>query len=116
MHIVHAIEHKEWPVSINFTAGDEIDMEKEQSEIITINTDHGISRHIPTLGTSISATPINIGNINNSGHGNLGGNINSNVNNNNSSANKKRKRHIAIDVETERGKNKHFNVLYEHFM
>lgn len=75
MHIVHAIEHKEWPVSINFSAGDESDIpsnEKECSEVITITTDHGISRN---------TTP-----------------------GNNMSQSKKRKRHIAIDVETERGK------------
>lgn len=76
MHIVHAIEHKEWPVSINFSAGDESDVtssEKECSEVITITTDHGISRNT-TSGNNISQS-------------------------------KKRKRHIAIDVETERGKN-----------
>lgn len=75
MHIVHAIEHKEWPVSINFSAGDESDVpsnEKECSEVITITTDHGISRNT-TTGNNISQS-------------------------------KKRKRHIAIDVETERGK------------
>jgi len=73
MHIVHAIEHKEWPVSVNFSAGEELDVpqnEKECSEVITITTDHGVSR-------SMSG--------------------------NNISASKKRKRHIAIDVETERG-------------
>lgn len=74
MHIVHAIEHKEWPVSVNFTAGDEADIssnDKECSEVITITTDHGVSRNTAT-GNNI---PIS----------------------------KKRKRHIAIDVETERG-------------
>lgn len=74
MHIVHAIEHKEWPVSVNFSAGEELDIpqnEKECSEVITITTDHGVSRSM--------------------------------VSGNNMSASKKRKRHIAIDVETERG-------------
>lgn len=74
MHIVHAIEHKEWPVSVNFSAGEELDVsqnEKDCSEVITITTDHGVSRSI--------------------------------VSGNNMSASKKRKRHIAIDVETERG-------------
>lgn len=78
MHIVHAIEHKEWPVSVNFSAGEELELaqnEKECSEVITITTDHGVSRSIAS------------------------GNI---------SASKKRKRHIAIDVETERGNLKHF--------
>ena len=101
MHIVHAIEHKEWPVAINFTAGDEIEIltpqqsEKDNSEVITITTDHGVSRALAA--------------------GNSGNN-----NNTNSmaatvaaataaaaasavAASKKRKRHIAIDVETERG-------------
>lgn len=77
MHIVHAVEHKEWPVSTNFTAGDEADYlhsnEKDNSEIITITTDHGLSRALNAANASISAA-------------------------------KKRKRHIAIDVETERGK------------
>jgi len=93
-HIVHAVEHKEWPVSRNFsvyntssimlgTSG-ELDLSchgtpdatpkrdtstpmslSEGSEVITITTDHGVPRLPPT---------------------------------------KKRKRHIAIDVETERGK------------
>ncbi|CAG5096911.1 Similar to CHD7: Chromodomain-helicase-DNA-binding protein 7 (Homo sapiens) [Cotesia congregata] len=75
MHIVHAIEHKEWPVAINFTAGDEVEhtiSEKDISEVITITTDHGISRAVPSL--------------------------------NNLAVTKKRKRHIAIDVETERAK------------
>lgn len=74
MHIVHAIEHKEWPVSINFSAGEELDIaqnEKDCSEVITITTDHGVSRSMAS-GNNISAS-------------------------------KKRKRHIAIDVETERG-------------
>lgn len=74
MHIVHAIEHKEWPVSVNFSAGEELDIpqnEKDCSEVITITTDHGVSRSIAS-GNNISAS-------------------------------KKRKRHIAIDVETERG-------------
>lgn len=74
MHIVHAIEHKEWPVSVNFTAGEELELtqnEKDCSEVITITTDHGVSRSIAS-GNNISAS-------------------------------KKRKRHIAIDVETERG-------------
>lgn len=75
MHIVHAIEHKEWPVAMNFTAGDEVEIisnEKDNSEVITITTDHGISR-------ALAAS-------------------------NNLVASKKRKRHIAIDVETERAK------------
>lgn len=75
MHIVHAIEHKEWPVSVNFSAGEELEMiasnEKDCSEVITITTDHGMSRSVSS-GNNISAS-------------------------------KKRKRHIAIDVETERG-------------
>lgn len=74
MHIVHAIEHKEWPVSVNFSAGDEVDIpsnEKECSEVITITTDHGVPKN---------TTP-----------------------GNNMPLSKKRKRHIAIDVETERG-------------
>lgn len=79
MHIVHAIEHKEWPVSVNFSAGEELEVaqqnEKECSEVITITTDHGVSRSIAS-GNNISAS-------------------------------KKRKRHIAIDVETERGNFKH---------
>lgn len=79
MHIVHAIEHKEWPVSINFTAGDEINekilAEKDCSEVITITTDHGVSRSLAAVSNAAA-----------------------------SAAAKKRKRHIAIDVETERGK------------
>lgn len=86
MHIVHAIEHKEWPVSVNFSAGEELDVsqnEKECSEVITITTDHGVSRSM--------------------------------VSGNNMSASKKRKRHIAIDVETERGNSKHFfNLFYNY--
>lgn len=75
MHIVHAIEHKEWPVSVNFTAGEEVELptEKDNSEVITITTDHG------NLSRALAAQ-------------------------NNFAAAKKRKRHIAIDVETERGK------------
>lgn len=93
-HIVHVVEHKEWPVPRNFSSNSglanaggsgELDLSchdtpdvtpkretstpmsiSEGSEVITITTDHGSSR-IPTS--------------------------------------KKRKRHIAIDVETERGKN-----------
>lgn len=93
-HIVHAVEHKEWPVPRNFSAynttsimlgtSGELDLSchdtpdatpkrdtstpmsvSEGSEVITITTDHGTPRLPPT---------------------------------------KKRKRHIAIDVETERGK------------
>lgn len=88
-HVVHCIEHNEWPVNNMFTAylnglGAEMDAPihesclslpkrdtstplsvSEGSEIITITTDHGLSRQ------------------------NQG---------------KKRKRHIAIDVETERAK------------
>jgi len=90
MHIVHAIEHKEWPVSVNFSAGEELDIsqnEKECSEVITITTDHGVSRSM--------------------------------VSGNNMSASKKRKRHIAIDVETERGNfnSRHsFNLFYNYFL
>lgn len=106
MHIVHAIEHKEWPVSINFTAGDEIEIEKEQSEIITITTDHGIPRPIATgLHTNLNSN-ITISNVsNNMPPTSIGNNISitSVSSNNNSSASKKRKRHIAIDVETDRG-------------
>uniref|UniRef100_A0A0A9YRD7 Chromodomain-helicase-DNA-binding protein 6 n=1 Tax=Lygus hesperus TaxID=30085 RepID=A0A0A9YRD7_LYGHE len=74
-HIVHVVEHKEWPASRNFTAyADEqpTTMEEymrssynEPSEVITITTDHG-----PKANTFAQ----------------------------------KRKRHIAIDVETERAK------------
>lgn len=73
-HIVHAVEQREWPVTINFTAGDETETsaEKDNSEVITITTDHGISRSLAAV--------------------------------NNIAAAKKRKRHIAIDVETERAK------------
>ena len=74
-HIVHAVEQKEWPVSVNFTAGDETELmlnEKDNSDVITITTDHGVSRSLAAM--------------------------------NNISAAKKRKRHIAIDVETERAK------------
>lgn len=103
MHIVHAIEHKEWPVSVNFTAGDEIEtVEKEQSDIITITTDHGIPRQIPGSHNS-NITITNLGTGASSG-ASLGNNITiSNIGNISNSANKKRKRHIAIDVETERG-------------
>ena len=80
-HIVHAVVHKEWPVSVNFTAGDETDImsnEKDNSEVITITTDHGVSRSLNTAAAAAAANDI--------------------------SASKKRKRHIAIDVETERAK------------
>ena len=110
MHIVHAIEHKEWPVSVNFTAGDEIEIiEKDQSEIITITTDHGIPRSIP-VSLSNNVGGLNITNITSAlGNAVTTANIGNNIsissisNNNTSSAMKKRKRHIAIDVETERG-------------
>uniref|UniRef100_A0A0C9QNG6 Chd7_2 protein n=1 Tax=Fopius arisanus TaxID=64838 RepID=A0A0C9QNG6_9HYME len=75
MHIVHAIEHKEWPVAMNFTAGDEVEIlsaDKDNSEVITITTDHGVSRALAATTNNLSS--------------------------------KKRKRHIAIDVETERAK------------
>lgn len=102
MHIVHAIEHKEWPVSINFTAGDEIEiLEKDRSEIITITTDHGIPRPI-TANIGASGSSITISNIGN--NASLGNNMHMSNVGNNSSALKKRKRHIAIDVETERAK------------
>lgn len=74
-HIVHCVEHKEWPVSKNFTAYSEDQNQHvddilrgygEPSEVITITTDHG--------GSKGHALPSS-----------------------------KRKRHIAIDVETERG-------------
>lgn len=105
MHIVHAIEHKEWPVSVNFTAGDEIEaaIEKEQSDVITITTDHGIPRQIPGGLSSGGNSNITITNIGSGGAAASFGNNITISNISNSSANKKRKRHIAIDVETERG-------------
>lgn len=77
-HIVHAVEQKEWPVTVNFTAGDETETpnEKDNSEVITITTDHGISRSLAAVNNIAAAA----------------------------AAAKKRKRHIAIDVETERAK------------
>lgn len=108
MHIVHAIEHKEWPVSVNFTAGDEIEtIDKEPTEIITITTDHGIPRSMSTSLSSNSSN-INLSNIISGGTGSSSSTSNINIgsisnSNNNSSALRKRKRHIAIDVETERG-------------
>lgn len=92
-HIVHAVEHKEWPVGRNFSAYSggsvstgvgttETDHDtpeatctptstprslSEGSEVITITTDHSSRQPVHTPHTM------------------------------------KRKRHIAIDVETERG-------------
>lgn len=92
-HIVHAVEHKEWPVGRNFSAYSggsvstgvgttETDHDtpeatctptstprslSEGSEVITITTDHSSRQQVHTPHTL------------------------------------KRKRHIAIDVETERG-------------
>lgn len=100
MHIVHAIEHKEWPVAISFSAGDEpeiINNEKESSEVITITTDHGVTR---SIGSNVGTTGVNVG----VGVGvSVGGVNSSNINSNVLTSSKKRKRHIAIDVETERG-------------
>lgn len=83
-HIVHAVEHKEWPVGRNFTAyAEEQPMQvedymrqtyNEPSEVITITTDHG-----PKVNTFAQ----------------------------------KRKRHIAIDVETERGKSQILTSIWD---
>lgn len=78
-HIVHAVDQKEWPVTVNYTAGDENEPtanEKIDSDVITITTDHGISRSLAAVNNIAAAA----------------------------AAAKKRKRHIAIDVETERAK------------
>lgn len=112
MHIVHAIEHKEWPVAINFTAGDEIEIiqpqqcEKDTSEVITITTDHGVSR-------ALAAGNANVNN-NNSNPNALTANVvtaTASTVSTTAAASKKRKRHIAIDVETERGESSLINLL-----